>query len=139
MGKSGNPAKRAEQDTPRSFAPTPVDQDGVEDFDAFWTTRVRKAPRVKIMGQVVQLPPSLPLRFEMEARRLAESESLDDVKALLSIIFPGDAMDMWTQAGMDLEQFKVLLAWAPRRIAGNPVTLEEVAEALAKAEAPDPT
>ena len=119
---------------------TEVDAD-LEDFDAFWSSQNRQGKRVRIAGQVVTLPPSLPLQFELEARKLARSKSDQDVAKLLTILFGEDPTTKWAEAGMDLEQFQVLLAWAPRVIAGQHVTLAEVAEQVRKAQAAteDPT
>ena len=119
---------------------TEVDAD-LEDFDAFWSSQNRQGKRVRIAGQVVTLPPSLPLQFELEARKLARSKSDKDVAKLLTILFGEDPTTKWAEAGMDLEQFQVLLAWAPRVIAGQNVTLAEVAEQVRKAQAAaeDPT
>ena len=140
MGQSGNPAKRAAQDAPKTYDPTPVDADGVEDFDAFWETQDRQPIPVRIMGEVVSLPPSLPLRFQLEAQRAEKSESEDDVRRCVGILFGTDAIERWAENGMDLQQFKVLLAWAPQRISGGTMSLAEVAARVAEAEAvPDPT
>ena len=132
MGKSGNPAKRAEQEQAPTYDMGPVTDTGTEDFDQFWSARDRKRPTTNIMGRRVELPPALPLRFEMEARRAANSKDERDVQRLVGILFGEDALDHWREAGMDLEQFMVLLAWAPRVIAGQPITLAEVAEQVRK-------
>jgi hypothetical protein len=121
--------------------------DQTEDFDAFWAQRERKRKSTTVMGVAVELPASLPLQFELEARRLQRSKRDKDVRTLVGILFGADALDTWTAKGMDLEQLMVLLAWAPQVIAGEDVTLAEVAEAVAKANAksdgegkgPDPT
>lgn len=105
---------------------------GVEDFDAFWSGRQRRARVTTIMGERITLPPSLPLQFEMEARRLQRSKRDTDVRKLVGILFGEDSLERWSKAGMDLEQFMVLLAWAPRAIEGDPVTLAEVADEVAK-------
>lgn len=117
---------------------------GVEDFDAFWSTRKRKRRTTTIMGQPVVLPASLPLQFELEAKRLQRSKRDKDVHKLVAILFGEDAFTKWARAGMDLEQFQVLLAWAPQVIAGADLTLAEVADALAEhdpedGDKPDPT
>jgi hypothetical protein len=104
------------------------DTEDLEDFDAFWASQTRKHKRVKMFGQIVHLPPSLPLQFEMEARKLQRSKADKDVKKLIAILFGAGAMEAWTKDGMDLEQFQVMLAWAPRAIAGQDITLAEVAE-----------
>jgi hypothetical protein len=141
MGKSGNPARAAEQAAQKASAPVePIsedlhDENSVEDFDAFWASRERRGKTTTIMGRTVELPPALPLQFEMEARRLERSKREKDVHRLVAILFGPDALDHWRKAGMDAEQFAVLLAWAPQVVAGNDVTLAEVADAVAKAEA----
>ena len=102
--------------------------DTVEDFDAFWQ-RDPERVQVKIMGDVVALPSSLPLAFEMEARRLARVKGTEGavVRRLLTLLgFPEGTLQAWVDKGMTVEQLQVLLAWAPARIAGHPVTFEEV-------------
>ena len=63
------------------------------------------------------------------------------MRKLVAILFGADQLERWAGKGMDLEQFQVLLAWAPRVIAGQPITLAEVRAELAKAQAgqADPT
>lgn len=113
---------------------------GFEDFDAFWASRDRKRKTTNIMGQLVTLPASLPLQFELEAKRLARSKRDKDVRKLVGILFGEDMLAGWAERGMDLEQFQVLLAWAPQVIAGEHVTLAQVADQLAEAEvAGDPS
>lgn len=133
--KSGNPAKAAAEAEPVVYDPTPVDEDGVEDFDAFWSAQDRHGPRVRIAGEVVDLPPAIPLEFELLAKRMATSSSDADVRRCVAVLFGADRIEQWAKAGMDAQQFKVLLAWAPQRIAGNNVSLAEVAAIIAKAEA----
>lgn len=125
---------------------TTPDDESLEDFDAFWTAQDRKCPSVKIMGKDYTLPAALPLQFELEARRLQRSKSDKDVHKLVGILFGADSYSEWVAAGMDIEQFQLLLAWGPRRIAGQkgadgkPITLAEVkAELDAKDDEPDPT
>lgn len=141
MGKSGNPAKRAAQQAEKAPTYEPgasADEHGTEDFDAFWSTRNRKHRSTTIMGETITLPASLPLQFEMEARRASDSSNEDDIRKLVGILFGTDHLDRWAKRGMDLEQFKVLLAWAPRVVAGQDITLAEVADLLDAAEAADP-
>lgn len=120
-----------------------VETDGVEDFDAFWAGQDRKRKTTTIMGHTVTLPPSIPLQFELEAKAAQRSKRGRDVKRLVGILFGADALERWAADGMDLEQFMVLLAWAPRVIAGQRITLAEVAAevraALDTQGAPDPT
>jgi hypothetical protein len=134
MGKSGNPAKRAQQDaeqTPADTIAAPEDA-ALEDFDGFWSARDRKRKTTTIMGETITLPPALPLQFEMEARRAERSRNERDVRKLVAILFGEKALDRWAKRGMDLEQFMVLLAWAPAVITGRDITLEQVADEVAK-------
>lgn len=110
------------------------DDEDVEDFDAFWTTRTRKGRKLKVFGETVELPPALPLQYEVEARRLQRSKSTGDVMKLLRILLPdGDALvQRWSEKGMDSEQFAVLLAYLPAKVMGHKITLPEVADAVAE-------
>lgn len=141
MGKSGNPAKRAEQEAAEvstvepDQAPVYADEHGTEDFDAFWASRKRKVRKTKIMGVEVELPPSLPLEFEMKAKQMERSTDEDDIRYLVGLLFGQDALDTWAKRGMDGDQLAVLLAWAPAAIAGSNVTLAQVADELARQEA----
>jgi hypothetical protein len=83
-----------------------------EDFDAFWASVERKPATLKnVFGQDITLPPSLPLKFEVEARKAQTSKDENDTKRLVGILFGADVLDGWTERGMDLEQFSVLLMW----------------------------
>jgi hypothetical protein len=137
MGKSGNPALRAEQENtePVEYDPTPVDENGVEDFDAFWETVAADPIPVKIRGQVFHLPPALPLQFELEAQRLSKSKKDKDVRHLVALLFGQDGYKRLAAAGVDTAQFGVLLAWAPQRIGGGNMSMAETAAEIAKAEA----
>lgn len=108
---------------------TPVES--TEDFDAFWQSRTRKRKVTTIMGRRTELPAALPLQFELEAKKVARSKRDKDVRRMVSILFGDEALAEWAEAGMDSEQFAVLLAWAPRVIAGHDVTLAQVAQELA--------
>lgn len=142
MGKSGNPAKRAAQEAAepdQEFAPTPIDADGVEDFDAFWDEQDRPGVRVRIRGEVMTLPPALPLQFELLASKKRRSQDPEDAKKLVALLFGDpDAIKRWAAAGMDGQEFNVLLAWATQRVGGGTMSMAEVAQALREAE-PDPT
>jgi hypothetical protein len=138
MGKSGNPAKRAQQETAlraiENDDAEPFDADSLEDFDAFWREQSEQGNRrnltTTIMGEQVTLPPAVPILFDLESKRLAKSKSLSDMKRLVSILFGEGAMERWARKGMDADQFAVLIAWAPLRIAGQEVTLRQVADQL---------
>lgn len=140
MGKSGNPAKANAKPTPKAEH----DPTEVVDFDAFWEDQKaqgkREGKRVKLMGEVVELPPSLPLQFEMEAKRLSRSKDEDDMRDLLAILFGEGCIERWAEKGMDIDMFQTLVAWAPLHIQGEEVSLAEVAAEIAEADPDaDPT
>lgn len=151
MGQSGNPAKRAEQEQAEAarraeYDALALEAGQLEDFDQFWQDVERKPNITTIMGERVELPPSLPLRFELEARRLQRSRSDRDVRTLVGILFGNgdleagaELVNRWAEKGMDADQFMVLLAWAPQVIAGQKVTLAQVREQLSDQETPDPS
>lgn len=139
MGKSGNPAKRAAQENPEpvEYDPTPVDAEGVEDFDAFWQEQDAKRDRipVRIRGRVHFLPPALPLEFDMLSRKNAKRQDPKLVERLVGMLFGKDALAKWSRAGMDNEEFALLLAYATQRIDGGTMSMAEVAAKLAEREA----
>lgn len=101
-----------------------------EDFDAFWRGVERKPTVLRnVFGVDVVLPPALPLRFEVEARRAQESSSEEDTRRMVGLLFGDDALDAWVAKGMDVDQFAVLLMWgtANTRSPGS-LTLPEALE-----------
>lgn len=138
MGKSGNPAKRAEADAPapREYDPTPLDENGVEDFDAFWSSLERKGAVVRVMGEDIELPPATPLEVELLAKRMNRRRADPAaVTRLLVLLFGEDRTEKWAKAGMDSEQLQVLLAYSMHRIGGGTKSMAEVAALLREQEA----
>ena len=128
MGKSGNPAKRAEAETPDAdYDPTPVDDDGVEDFDAFWSSLDRKGVTIRVAGETIELPPALPLEVELLSKRMSRRKAdAASVKRLLVLLFGEDRTEAWAGAGMDTEALQVLLAYTMHRIGGGTMSMAEV-------------
>lgn len=127
MGKSGNPAKRDDTTDAPTYDPTPVDADGVEDFDAFWSSLDRKGVTIRIMGETITLPPALPLEVELLTKRMNRKRAdAAAVKRLLTLLFGEDRTEKWANAGMDTEQLQVLLAYTMHRIGGGTMTMAEV-------------
>lgn len=136
MGKSGNPAKRAEQETPApDYDPTPVDENGVEDFDAFWDGLDRKGVTIRVMGETITLPPAMPLEVELLAKRMERRSDDAAVRRLISALFGKDRTEQWAKAGMDAFQFKVVLAYTMHRIGGGTMPMAQVAELVRAQEA----
>lgn len=138
MSKSGNPAKRAEQETAAAteYDPTPVTDDGVEDFDAFWSSLGRKGTVIRVMGEDIELPPSLPLEVELVSKRMMRQRATAaSVKRLLVLLFGEDRTETWAKAGMDTEQLQVLLAYTMHKVGGGTMSMAEVRTRLLESEA----
>lgn len=138
MGKSGNPAVRAEQENPpaREYDPTPVDENGVEDFDAFWSSLDRKGATIRVAGEDIELPPALPLEVELLSKRMSRRKAdAEAVKRLLVLLFGEDRTEAWAKAGMDTEQLQVLLAYTMNRVGGGSMSMAEVRARLIESEA----
>ena len=134
-GKSGNPAKRAQQETPRAYDPTPVDDNGVEDFDAFWSSLDRKGVTIRVAGEDIELPPALPLEVELLSKRMQRRKAdAPAVKRLLVLLFGEDRTEAWAKAGMDTEQLQVLLAYTMHKIGGGTMSMAEVHAHLTESE-----
>lgn len=138
MGKSGNPAVRAEQENPPAapeYDPTPVDAEGIEDFDAFWSAQDREHITIRVAGENIALPPAMPLEVELLAKRLRRRSDAKAVKRMLTALFGEDRTEKWAEAGMDAEQFQVLLAYTMHRLQGGEKSMAEVAALLRDREA----
>lgn len=102
---------------------------GAEDFDAFWTEVGRKQVVLKnVFGVDLVLPPTLPLQLELEMKIYQKSDKVEDIGRLCRILFrlTDEEYQRWIDAGMDVEQFSVLLMWGLANASGNPMTLADV-------------
>lgn len=120
----------AGQSTPARTQAKKAQQDAaeVEDFDAFWSKQKRRGLRLgNVFGVPVELPPSLPLAFEVAQRQLASSQAEEDVRYMVGLLFGEGALERWRDAGMDGEQFAVLLMWGSANCAAgkHAMTLDE--------------
>ncbi|MGA5084095.1 hypothetical protein [Streptomyces pseudogriseolus] len=88
------------------------------DFDAFFGEEVtaRPAQRVRVCGKTYTLPDSLPLMFTLQAERVQQSSSVDDVRAMLAPLFGRDALDEWADAGMTDRRFRIVLMYAAANV-----------------------
>lgn len=109
-----------------------ADPADLADFDAFLgeVEEARAGLPFRMYGRTYRLPASMPLLFTLHLHRLKESARPQDVEALLTTLFGTDAIDRWTQAGMDDRRLGVVLMWATTNVA-KPGTLSlEQAAAL---------
>lgn len=88
-----------------------------------------------IRGVTVRVPTDVPLAMEQRMRDLRDSESEDDIRELVAMLFGDDVLDAWRDAGMGLLEFKTVLAWGMAHAAGAGVSFMEAFEAVREAEA----
>lgn len=115
---------------------TEPESEGFEDFDAFWAEQDRRGTVLRnVFGVNVELPPSLPMRFEVEAHRVQGSAQEADVQRLVGLLFGERALARWVEAGMDLEQFGTLLMWGSANVSGTPMSLTRARDEYRRQEA----
>lgn len=107
--------------------------DQAADFDAFFGEEVNKGTRTRqpltVCGRTYILPDSLPLMFTLQATRVQESSSIDDVRKMLTPLFGRDALDDWAEAGMTDRQFRIVLIYAAANVrAPGSLTMQGAAE-----------
>ncbi|GGW67902.1 hypothetical protein GCM10010340_52530 [Streptomyces griseoloalbus] len=88
------------------------------DFDAFFGEEVTTRPRqpLTVCGKTYTLPDSLPLMFTLQAERVQQSSSIDDVRKMLAPLFGRDALDDWADGGMTDRQFRIVLIYAAANV-----------------------
>lgn len=112
------------------------DHHATEDFDAFWAEQDRRGVVLNnVFGETVELPPQLPLRFQVQAAQVEGSEELEDVQGLVSMLFGPEVVDRAIDRGLDVEQFGVLLLWGSSNAVGQRMTLAEARDEYARQDA----
>lgn len=98
-----------------------------EDFTAFWHGRNRRGAILRnvVPGVNVELPPELPLAFEVEARRLANDESLAAVHHLFAMLYGTGTLDQLIGGGLTGEQLGVLILWGAANGSGRVMSLAD--------------
>lgn len=111
----------------------------VADFDEFWSAKQRKGLHFRIRGVDCELPPRMPVQFELEARRMENSTDGDDVKRLVGLLVGRKSLDRLLDAGLDEDEFSVLLLWATCNLKGKPMSISEAYTAYTEVkDQPDP-
>lgn len=132
-------------ETPTPHTPTSEELDAlareeaaeVEDFDAWREQQKAKrgrGRRVRIFGQLVDLPSSMPLGLSISMDTLSESSDLADVQEVVGALYGRDALDHWIAEGVDLFEFQVLMAWGIAGASGKRLTFDEAADLVVEAE-----
>lgn len=104
----------------------------VGSFDAFWA-EVSGGGVETIRGIEVTIPTDVPLALEMRIKDLQESESEDDIRELVALLFGADVLDAWRDAGMGSLEFQTVLAWGMGRASGAALTFREAYDTVTAA------
>lgn len=102
-------------------------------FDAFWAEVSGGATEI-IRDVEVAIPTDVPIAMELRIQQLQESESEQDVRELVGLLFGVDALDQWAAAGMGLRELQTVLTWGLAHAAGQPLTFREAHETVTAAE-----
>lgn len=98
----------------------------VEDFDRFWSAQARTGKVLNnVCGIDLTLPSSLPLRFEIESRRLMHDRTEGAVHKLFGMLFGEGTLATLIDRGLDGEQLSVLLMWGTVNGNGGDINLDE--------------
>jgi hypothetical protein len=105
---------------------TNLDDDGrldggeVADFDAFFAEQAepeRHGVPLRLYGRTYTLPATLPALFTLQLHRVQHSARPDDIRRLLASLFGPDAVDHWTENGMDDRKLGIVLLWSTANVA----------------------
>ncbi|MCG7524943.1 hypothetical protein MHW47_10905 [Streptomyces sp. OfavH-34-F] len=97
-----------------------LDLQDVADFDAFFAEQAGPEPQglpLRLYGRTYTLPASLPALFTLQLHRVQHSARPEDIRRLLASMFGPDAVDHWTEQGMDDRRLGIVLLWAIANIA----------------------
>jgi hypothetical protein len=107
----------------------------VDDFDTFWSSQNAVKP-ARIRGRVVTPPTDVPLALLNQLDQVEGSTELDDIKRVLAVAYGEPVVDHWSDAGMGVREFQVVLAWTGAAMRGKPVdfaTAQQLATEAAEA------
>lgn len=111
----------------------------VADFDAFFAEQAEPAKQgvtLRLYGRTYVLPASLPTLFTLQLQRVQHSARPEDIRRLLGSLFGPDAVDHWTECGMDDRRLGIVLLWATAQTAeAGAVSMERAAELYDEREA----
>ncbi|MEO3860867.1 hypothetical protein [Acrocarpospora sp. B8E8] len=99
-----------------------------ETWDSFWAEVKAKQgkPRTEVIrGVAVTVPHSLPLKYDRLIEQVSDSE---DAKPALAMLFGADVLDAWVEAGMEAEEFQVVLLWGTLNGKGKKSSFREAYE-----------
>ncbi|MBT2381963.1 hypothetical protein J7E90_33000 [Streptomyces sp. ISL-111] len=108
------------------------------DFDQFFAEQVapRRGLTLRLFGRTYTLPPTLPTLYVLQLHRVQHSANPDDVARMLAALFGPDAVNHWTENGMDDRQLGIVLMWSTANVArAGAMSMEQAAAEYDRREA----
>lgn len=105
-------------------------------FDAFWAEQLGEVKHDTIRGVRIQVPRDMPLRLLREIETETATEVTESVvRRFARVLFGGDVVEQWIDAGMGTREFQVVVRWGTQHAKGSPVTWQEAYDSLQDDEA----
>ncbi|MGW4602743.1 hypothetical protein ACWENS_05635 [Streptomyces sp. NPDC004532] len=95
-----------------------------ETFDEFWAS-VAAARTEVIRGVEVAVPTDMPLAMSHRLEELQDSERDEDLHELVGILFGGEVLADWIDAGMGAVEFQTVLVWGLAHASGQDMSFRE--------------
>lgn len=99
------------------------------DFDQFMNEMDQKPVRVKIFGQIEELPPSMPADMVLRILRLrkkgVENVPEEEVLLMAETLFGKERLERWCKKGLTLKGLEVLLEHVSRLYSTQPDQKDE--------------
>jgi hypothetical protein len=99
--------------------------DRYRDFDAFFAEQQREPVKLKLFGEVHELPPSLPavvvlkmIRMQKEHGSMARVPHADLTEMAVAI-FGEERFDQWCKQGLDVDMLAELIKWTMQEYMGR--------------------
>jgi hypothetical protein len=96
-----------------------------KDFDAAWSESTQAPLSVKVFGKTYDLPAKLPAKVVIVIARAKaghaanEDVPLEMVMAMLEPFFGAKTLDIWLEAGIDIDQLGDVFKWSMQVYQGN--------------------
>lgn len=111
----------------------------VADFDAFFAEQARpkrKGVPLRLFGRTYILPASLPALFTLQLHRVQHSARPEDIRRLIGSLFGPEAVDVFTEAGMEDRELGIVLLWSTANVAEpHSISMERAAQLYDEREA----
>ncbi len=109
------------------MSPARKPQAGHESWDAFWAETSAGRTEV-IRGVEVPVPTDMPIVMERRVEELRESESEEDLRELVGLLFGRDILGEWMDQGMGVRELQTVLTWGYAQANGRDITFREALE-----------